>query len=82
MHYILQIYRSIFSHSDHSRGPVSETDALSVASDVVKSLTSRDAGRVFGKLCQARASLLAKKPVIYRKNSGYYVVSVLNKNEQ
>ena len=82
MLFILLISQSIFAHSDHSHRTISDTDALSVASNVVKSLTSRDAGLGFGKLSQSWASLPAKNTVINRRGSGYYIVSVINENEQ
>ncbi len=74
--------QSLFAHSDHSHGPISESAAQSLALDVATDLSSRDAGLDFGQLPKTWASVPAKNVAITNKGPGYYIVSVLNESEK
>ena len=73
---------SLFAHSDHAHGPISESAAQSLALGFAANLSSRDAGLGFGQLPKSWASVLIKNVVIYTKGTGYIVVSVLNESEK
>lgn len=74
--------QSLFAHSDHAHGPISESAAQSLALDVATNLSSRDAGLGFGQLPKSWASIPAKNVAITKKGPGYYIVSVLNESEK
>ncbi|MFA7554096.1 MAG: DUF6488 family protein [Spongiibacteraceae bacterium] len=74
--------QSLFAHSDHAHGPISESAAQSLALDVATNLSSRDAGLGFGQLPNTWASVPAKNVAMTKKGNGYYIVSVLNESEK
>jgi len=81
--------QSLFAHSDHAHGPISESAAQSLALDVATNLSSRDAGLSsrdaglgFGQLPKTWTSVPTKNVAITKKGPGYYIVSVLNESEK
>jgi len=78
----LSLSQTLFAHSDHSHGPISITEAQSLAMDVAKNLSSRDAGLGFGQLAKSWQSILSKDVAIHKKGEGYYIVSVMNESEK
>lgn len=73
--------QALFAHSDHGHGPIVESDAQSLALDVATTLSSRDVGLGFGQLPATWVSVSASNVAIANKGPGYYIVSVLNENE-
>jgi hypothetical protein len=73
--------QSLFAHSDHGHGPIVESDAQSLALDIATTLSSRDVGLGFGQLPATWASVSASNVAIAKKGQGYFIVSVLNENE-
>ncbi len=78
----LLISQSLFAHSDHAHGPISESAAQSLALDVATKLSSRNAGLGFGQLPKTWASVPTKNVAITKKGPGYYIVSVHNESEK
>ena len=79
---VLFVSQSLFAHSDHEHGPISESDVQMLALAVADNLSSRDAGLGFGQLPKTWASVPAENVAIPKKGKGYYIVSVLNGSEQ
>jgi hypothetical protein len=74
--------QQVVAHSDHGHDPVSDAVAMSLASEVSINLSSRDVGLGFGQLAKSWASIPKKNIAIYKKDSAYYIVSVLNESEK
>jgi hypothetical protein len=72
------------AHGDHEHQEprvISETVALIVAQRAVTSMSRKDAGLGFGQLDESWSTVAKQDMAIYKKGVGYYVASVLNKNE-
>lgn len=74
--------QSLYAHSDHAHGPISESAAQLLAINVASNLSSRDAGLGFGQLSESWALLPVKYAAIIKKGPGYYIASVINNSEQ
>lgn len=73
------------AHGDHdSQQPrvISDTVALIVAQRAAKSMSRKDAGLGFGKLSESWSNVPREDLTMYKQGIGYYVASVLNKNEE
>lgn len=73
------------AHGDHEHEPpraISEYVALIVAQRATTSMSRKDAGLGFGQLNESWAALPRANMKIHKKGSGYYVVAVLNQNEE
>lgn len=60
---------------------ISESVALIVAQRATSSMSRKDAGLGFGKLSESWSTVPKESLSVYKKGTGYYVVSVLNQNE-
>ena len=81
---LLFITQYAFAHGDHEyQQPrvISETVALIVAQRAVTSMSRKDVGLGFGQLGESWSMLGKEDMTIYKQGTGYYVTSVLNKNE-
>ena len=61
--------------------PVSEKEAIFIASQVSKQFVNLDPGLGFGKLKKSWNEVSGKDQRIHKKGNGYYIVSVENKAE-
>jgi len=73
---------AVVAHGDHDHGPITEAEAISLALKVSVDLSSRDAGLGFGKLPESWAAVAAENVSIYKRDKGYYIVSVVNNSEK
>jgi len=74
--------QAAFAHNDHSHEPITEVQAISVATEVLIELSSRDVGLAFGKLNQSWTAIPAKELSIYKKGIDYYIVSAFHATEK
>lgn len=72
--------QSVIAH-DGGHGPVSETQAIDIASFTVNQFVHFDAGLGFGKLSKSWDGISTDEKRIHRKGDGYYIVSATNKQE-
>lgn len=78
---ILTLYSAnSFSHSG-GHDPVSEKEAIFIASNVVIQFVNSDAGLGFGKLKKSWKNISEDNKRIHVKADGYYIVSFNNKTE-
>lgn len=61
---------------------ISESVALIVAQRATTSMSRKDAGLGFGQLSESWSTVPKADLSIYKKGSGYFVVSVVNRNEE
>jgi hypothetical protein len=81
----LFIAQSAHAHGDHDYQPprvVSESVALIIAQRATTSMTRKDAGLGFGQLEESWAEVPKDDLEVYKKGSGFYVVSVNNRSEK
>lgn len=79
---VLLASQPIFAHSEHAHSPISKEQAVSLASDIAKQLSVKDAGLDIGKLPASWAAITKENIAMYKKGKGYYIVAVENKNEK
>lgn len=72
--------QSAQSHSG-GHGPVSETQAIDIASFIVDQFINNNPGLGFGKLNRNWNDLQEDEKRIYKKGDGYYIVSATNRKE-
>ncbi|MFT5137300.1 MAG: hypothetical protein ACI8XV_002340 [Arenicella sp.] len=81
---LLSITQYATAHGDHEHQEprvISDAVALIVAQRAVTSMSRKDAGLGFGQLSDSWSTVAKQDMAIYKKGTGYYVASVLNKNE-
>ena len=72
------------AHGEHEHQEprvISESVALLVAQRATSSMSRKDAGLGFGQLSESWSTIPKADLSLHKKGSGYYVVSVANKNE-
>lgn len=72
--------QSVQSHIG-GHGPVSETQAIDIASFIVDQFINHDPGLGFGKLNRSWNDLQEDEKRIHKKGDGYYIVSATNRIE-
>ena len=73
------------AHGDHDyQQPrvISENVAFIVAQRATTSMSRKDAGLGFGQLSESWSMVPKENLAMHKRGTGYYVVSVLNKNEE
>lgn len=70
----------LFAHGG-GHGPISEKQAIDVATFTVNEFVQFDAGLGFGKLNKSWNAVPTTEKRIHKKGDGYYIVSTTNKNE-
>ncbi|MDG1904637.1 MAG: DUF6488 family protein [Arenicella sp.] len=81
---LLLSFHSVVAHGDHEYDfplVISESVAVIVAQRAATSMTRKDAGLGFGQLSENWATIPKEDKAIFKKGPGYYVVSILNRNE-
>lgn len=77
----LALFNSVaFSHPG-GHGPVSEKEAIFIASSVAIQFIDFDAGLGFGKLKKSWRNIPENDKKIHTKGTHYYIVSILNSAE-
>lgn len=77
--------QSATAHGDHEYQPprlVSEAVAIIIAQRATTRMSQKDTGLGFGQLEQSWSAIPKEDTIMYKKGSGYYVISVLNKHEE
>ena len=77
--------QNIAAHEDHGyQQPrvISESVALIVAQRASASMSRKDAGLGFGQLSESWSSVAKENLALFKKGTGYYIVSVLNPTEK
>lgn len=69
--------QSVFSHMG-GHGPVSEKEAIYIASQISKQFVGMDPGLGFGKLNESWNKVAEDKQRIFKAGDGYYIVSIEN----
>lgn len=73
--------QNAFAHGSHGHGPVTEQQAISIASRVAGQFVDYDPGLGFGKLGSSWKQLTASDNRIHTRGDGYYIISLANKTE-
>jgi hypothetical protein len=70
--------QSALAH-DGGHGPVSEKQAIIIASQIARQFTLQDPGLGFGKLSNDWSRLPLEAKGVHEKGDGYYIISLNNK---
>ncbi|MDH5570677.1 MAG: DUF6488 family protein [Gammaproteobacteria bacterium] len=74
---LLFISQLAYAHGD-GHGPVSERQAIALASKTVSQFAGYDPGLGFGKLVESWRNISPGNKKMHQKGDGYYIVSIAN----
>jgi len=80
---LLLLSQSLCAHgNDHKHVEITEDAAQELALKVARKFSSKDVGLGFGQLSDSWSSLSTDNAAIFKKGTGYYIVSVHNKSDK
>lgn len=78
---LMLLSQPVYSHVG-GHGPVSEKEAIYIASQISRQFIDMDPGLGFGKLNKSWKNIAEDKQSVYKSGDGYYIISIENTIEE